>query len=515
MGDATGAENVSILASIPKNAYLIARKNLIDVPVIKNLFAEYCTVGDLFVFHNCDNFYMVNVPHSERQIVVLGHLYNPFRSLVGSKAVDLLAISLSIGYGDFLVAVNELSGRFVLMVVSDSGITVIPDACASLPVAYAFHNGELVLSSHPFYIGNLLRLPDDPIIKSLSQTKFYRMGIRHCPADLTEVQGVNFLTPNLSLRCWKKGFYIQRIFPSSQRIGQEPEHIVEQVSQALKSAADCLVRFDKPIRCALSGGVDSRLTLAASVNQRVNFQFFTFAGEGNSSRDLQCTKKLSQDLLLKFEEISLGDEKPDEEFGNLYRRLQPKTRLANAQEVFLRSEYFGIHDAFEVRSSISEVTRNFIKRKFHIDKLPLASDYMVPLYKRVPFSMKWHNTIAQAFEAWIKRSRFTDVEKYGYDWLDFYYWELRVGTWQSLVLQDADYYTNPTVIFNNRKLLEMMLSSPEEYRKDDALQVMIMECMDADVLQQPLVKNFGRMAKAREFVESGYLKSYGVFLKST
>ncbi|EPC04226.1 hypothetical protein L861_02615 [Litchfieldella anticariensis FP35 = DSM 16096] len=250
------------------------------------------------------------------------------------------------------------------------------------------------------------------------------------------------------------------------------------------------------------------MTLAATVGQRDNFQFFTFAGEGNARRDLLCTKKLSQLLSLRFEEIQLSNVHPSEEFSVLYHGLQGETRAPNVKDTFARQQYFGVNDNFEVRSSISEVSRSFVRRKFHTAEMALTADAMVPIYKRVPFSRKWHELIRQEFATWMERSSFRDVEKYGYDWLDFYYWEIRVGTWQALVLQDADYYTNPTVLFNNRKLIELMLSAPEKYRKDDTLQVMIMSTLDGDVLKTPIVKNFGKKAWFREILESSYLKAY-------
>lgn len=133
-----------------------------------------------------------------------------------------------------------------------------------------------------------------------------------------------------------------------------------------------------------------------------------------------------------------------------------------------------------------------MKIKFHVDQLKMMPGIMVPLYKRAPFSKRWHRQLENAFGDWVQRGKFYEIELFGYDWLDFYYWEFRVGMWQSMVLQDADYYTNPTVIFSNRRALDLLLSVPESYRENDELQRRIMLALDAEVIEVPLVKNFGK-----------------------
>jgi len=80
-------------------------------------------------------------------------------------------------------------------------------------------------------------------------------------------------------------------------------------------------------------------------------------------------------------------------------------------------------------------------------------------------------------------------------------------------MQDADYYTNPTVIFNNRKVLAMLLSVPEQLRETDELQKRVMLEIDMDSLNVPLVKNFGNKAMLRELAEFTYLALYRLFVR--
>ncbi|PRY70909.1 asparagine synthase-related protein [Halomonas ventosae] len=498
-------------STCPHNSYLVVAGAGPHAPdaELGSLFAHTLALRDVKILHNLDDCYTASAPGAGADIVALGHLYNPFTGRVGREALLDLAAHWHEGLDALLDAASELSGRFVLLVLEHGkGLRIIPDACATLPIAYALERNQLLLSSHACFIRAVLSLPDDPLVKRLLASRFYHFGIRHCPADLTEVDRVKLLTPNISLSHDAGRLLLQRFYPTCRRVELPVDEVVAAVAAALRNAIDCLVRYERPLACALSGGVDSRVSLAATVGHRDRISFFTFSGDRKRNRDADCTRDLARRLSLIFEDVELSPPIPDDRFREEYRTLQGNTRRLNANTVLFRKQHFGDARGFEIRSCISEISRSFMRRKFHIRDLPISAHAMVPLYKRVPFMWSWHRRIFRAFDEWCRRVDFEAVERHGYDWLDFYYWELRVGTWQSQVLQDSDYYATPTVIFNNRKLLDMMLSVPEAYRMSDELQLMVIDRMDPSVMQLPMVKNFGKKAAIREFIESSYLKAY-------
>lgn len=503
---------VAAKATLPRNSYIFS----VGPHPAGNLvgrFENSAAIGDGAVLHQLDD--IAHAKESGYDILILGHCYNPFSGELSQEvASQLLCLWVKKDNNAFYDYLGEISGRFVILLAeSDGKLNVWGDACGTLPVCYHNNDSGIYLSSHAHFIKEAAGLQDDPLITSLAKTKFYNLGIRHCPADLTEVEGVRMLTPNLQLSYESGSVEISRIFPRAMREERPDDKVVREVSQALKSSIQCLLSYKKPVLCALSGGVDSRISLAATKGERESIAFFTFAGEGNASRDLECTRLLGETLSLDFSAINLPSVSEDRAFFNTYRCLQGETRWPNAKETLQRLTYFGERDAFEIRSSVSEVARSFIKRKFHVKHLKLTPSNMVPLYKRVPFSKKWHSKLENEFNKWMEKSEFKEVSRLGYDWLDFYYWEHRVGTWQSLVMQDADYYTNPTVVFNNRKVLAMFLSAPEKFRETDELQKRVMLELDMDSLDVPLVKNFGKKAVLRELAEFTYLALYRSFVR--
>ena len=499
--------STGLQAKLPRNSYLIVNNEKSSHESLGR-FPSQQNFGEFLLYHNFDDLHFIS--HEYNTLIVLGHCFNPFDATIADATVRRLADAWSVDDGKFLDYLDQLSGRFLVIVAKANGdIQVIADACATLPVCYYADSKHLCLSSHAALIQTSFKLADSELISELAKTRFYNIGIRHCPPGLTEVDGVHMLSPNQRLSYFSKtgDLRFERIFPRDVRKELPLNEVVEQLADGLRRSMQCLVDYDKPLLCALSGGVDSRVSLAATQKVRERVKFFTFAGKGNAERDVACTQALAKELDFVFTPIILP-EVDDDDFASTYRRLQGVTRAPNAKETLQRLTHFGCQNAFEIRSSVSEIARSFIKRKFHIDQTALTPGVMVPLYKRVPFSKSWHKRLEALFKDWIEKTEFSEVSVAGYEWLDFYYWEFRVGSWQSLVLQDADYYTNPTVIFANRTLLKLMLSVPERYRANDELQKRIMLALDDRSLNVPLVKNFGRKAAMREALESSYFTLY-------
>jgi hypothetical protein len=445
------------------------------------------------------------------KFLLFGHIYNPFTGTIGVQALrDLAHISPDDG-PRFFDAFDSFSGRFVLFIErSDGRLTILPDAAASLPVAYAQDGEALFASSHPNLLGRLLGLLPDSEMAALARTRVYRLGIRHCPADRTEVSGVRYLTPNLMLEHERGRLSIRRLFPRQARQSRATAEVVEEIGNALSSSVACLRRLKLPMTCALSGGVDSRMTLAATRGQRDGVRFFTYAGSGNEGRDLAATRRLSERLGFDLQVVNLSPANgTDGTLDRCYESLTSVTRMPNLDDVAARAAFWGRAPQLEVRSSMSEITRCFFRRKFKLaNRLPDTARYMVPLYKRPAPRSLWARKMEHWFADWADRSQFCRVSELGYDWLDFFYWEARVGTWQSLVLQDVDWYASPTVIFNNRKLLAALLSTPEQERIDDGVQRAVIERLEPAALEVPFVKNFGWKARLREWGEGAYFRGY-------
>jgi hypothetical protein len=444
---------------------------------------------------------------------LFGHVYNPFAGSVGRAALKDIVEAVQIGWAPFIDAVSELSGRFVLFVEEKNGeLIVVPDATASLPVSYLIRDG-IFASSHPRLLGRTLGLSEDAEVNALLRYRYFKIGMRHLAGDRTEVEQVRFLTPNLVLTYNGRTSRVARIFPNTSRKECRAEAIAGPASDVLASSVRCLRELGHPVTCALSGGLDSRVTLAASRGNLQHVLFFTHGGSRNAARDLATVRKLAADLPIKWEplaskNIPIALDEFREEYEAIATLRSP--RIRSSVETNLAA--WGRTQNIEMRSTISGVGRSFFRRKFLLTgTIPLSSRLLVPMYKRIPPRSTWASTLELWFADWMERSQFREVTNSGYDWLDLLMWEHRDGTWNSRQFQTLDWYCCPTSIFNNRKLLSMLLSAPASARSSDTLHRMIVRELWPDALNEPMVKNFGLFRQARRIAEGAYVRAYMLF----
>lgn len=79
--------------------------------------------------------------------------------------------------------------------------------------------------------------------------------------------------------------------------------------------------------------------------------------------------------------------------------------------------------------------------------------------------LEGNRAIQAAFEDFSQATGFYEVR--GYDPYDMFYWEHRLGTWHAHLLIESDPAFDTHVLYNNRPIIEALLSLPFEARNRD------------------------------------------------
>lgn len=90
-----------------------------------------------------------------------------------------------------------------------------------------------------------------------------------------------------------------------------------------------------------------------------------------------------------------------------------------------------------------------------------------------------------AFQAFINETSF-DLATTSVNPFDLFYWEHRMSTWQSLAMNERDFYGHSFVPFNSRRIFETMLGVPEKERYADATVYRMIEMVDPELLALPI-----------------------------
>src|SRR5699024_10073334 len=116
-----------------------------------------------------------------------------------------------------------------------------------------------------------------------------------------------------------------------------------------------------------------------------------------------------------------------------------------------------------IRSNIAEVVRVYYKRRTG----EVSEEKLANLYTISPF--KDNDLVLNSFKEFIEITNIKSDKFYNYNFAYLFYCEHRIGMLHSWLINESDVAYETFVPFNNRKLLTMMLSIPEEERIGDEL----------------------------------------------
>src|SRR5699024_12034321 len=96
----------------------------------------------------------------------------------------------------------------------------------------------------------------------------------------------------------------------------------------------------------------------------------------------------------------------------------------------------------------------------------------------------WHESVT-AFQTFIDDTGF-DVVAGMLDPFDQFYWEHRMPTWQGIAMGERDFYGEPFIPYNSRRLFNAMLGAPFDSRRNDEAVLRMIEMVDPRLLKLPI-----------------------------
>lgn len=433
-------------------------------------------------------------------LFLLGHAYNPLRMVADEDEVlrQLAAVWAEAGQSEaFFAALSELTGVFVLFVLPpEGGAFAVQDCAGLMPVAYVEHERGRAFASHPQLLADVLGLQPDAFVANFLQARFNKIGIANLPGIKTLYQGVRMLTPNTWLDL--QTLAVQRFYPL--RALPQGDADIEKIERILQNSVKLAVQ---KWRCAVSmtGGVDSRLTLAAAKSVRQDLRFFSFSSNPNEMKDVLAAKEICQALGLQHEHYDVPQQIEGDEFEELAAIMHHNlsySRFKYGPDVNKRYTLWKKVDfECEIKSHVNEISRAFYYKKLGVKRLrqPLSSRNMSNLSKRNFFDRRLLRQMDAAFAEFAEVASFGAFPT-GYDESDMFYWEHRMPQWAAQTKQSFDVSHETTIIYNNRVLLEEMLRFDFEARLNDGPHKALAVRMD-DALAQVGAENANAMKSWR------------------
>ena len=324
-----------------RNQYILTTKKRIDEYGHWN--QKSITAPNVELYHH-PSLSVNTVQEEEDRLVCIGYILDPKNPTLTNKQVLTRLLDRVTSEKGLFRELAPLGGRYTLLAEISGRQLVIPDASALRPVLYGTIDQETVVTSSAmlglnwFDSSQRLTAPKQEYIRQAD----YWIGTGTDDDRLTRVLANHFL--DLDEMEVARMPYVE---PSTNEPIQHASSLLSGTMSAIAS------RFENP-HIWLSGGLDSRILLAASKPVSDKFRYIAFDREDTKESDVRIAKQLGNKLQIDVEIVD--PPAVSDEFREQIETAFCSPRHNNAQSNI--EAYIGKDSEYVITSGIvSEVTR--------------------------------------------------------------------------------------------------------------------------------------------------------------
>lgn len=519
----TRAEMEALLATFPQYRHLLYRRGYLitDAPNLDldqyPFFGHWSTSqfgtlnGRAVVIHHHEDRPVHTREEGQIRIALIGHAYNPVTMESDEQQLLIRLVNAwHQGRTHFLNEVSDLTGIHLIAVMAADQLLAVQD-CGGMMSCYFGHvDGDFFITSHPQLVGDLQGLERDPYVARLVTNRQYNIGNRYLPGNSSPYDQLKRLGANTYLSHTADRFALQRFFPAKQRIEvstqSEISNVVHQSADILHRNIDLATQKWSRPAISLTGGTDSKTTLACAKGLYDRFSYFSFYSKPSEEVDANAAHTICDALGLSHVIHAIPSSNEEvEDFAVLKAIVDHNTsyfvNLADHEVrkmiYLMRLSDFNI----ELKSWISEIVRVFLERKYGIRMLkPLTPRHLGIFQTRYFGSPSLLGESDHRYQGFMEETQF-EGSMNGYEQADLFYWELRFASWGASIVTAFDFCHEVTMPFNNRHLIELLLSLPRNLRKTDEAHRMMMAVYES------------RIPDLNLEVHNPYLHSYRIWLE--
>lgn len=487
--------------------------NSMDYPFYGNWTET--TVGD-YHFWTHEGATLYTHCFEKRILFLLGHAYNPYT--MQWKETDILQ-SLGQAYGTdrYMDIVNELTGIFLLGVVSGKELELILDASGMQCGCYGTIAGKQYISSHMRLIGDICDLQTNPYVERLINYRWYRfmMG-NYLPGDITCYKELKRIVPNTSVTFCNGEYTVKRFYPNRpiQMCQTEEEYgkVIEEASRILQNSMALIPKkWDRPA-ISLTGGVDSNTTFAAANGHYDAYETFSYVAMYRESVDAEKAKQISDNFGVKHTTYQVPESNEEIPDFTAYKAVfdynqggigSSKDDDARKKITLIQSDVCDV----EVKSWISETIRAYAYKYFGRKKFPkrLNARNYTSLYKIFFMNRRLVWETDQYFKEYFQNTQLKE-HLYNYDESDFFVWEMMHGGKCGLNIGVMKSCFDITIPYNNRKLLDLLLRVPLDKRISDQHHMDMKKMMNRELFDMNIrVVNLNETSSRKKMANIYYM----------
>jgi hypothetical protein len=294
------------------------------------------------------------------------------------------------------------------------------------------------------------------------------------PGNASPVPGVRALPANFVLDPATRT--MRRFWPRSPRQERSVQEVINDVDAILRKTAEATAARWKPA-LSVTAGLDSRLTLSM-YHDLPDIVAFTYHRDSADSTDVEVARRLCERLGIEHRPLLPVDRNRGESAYQLIEAIPDCTFDKNVVPIYLSAFQDSNNGVIHVRSSLAEVGRAFWR--YH-PGMPTTIDstnwIQVSLAKStadLPGRAEAADYMRTEMRRFFSTVGYDSVDPHapeilGYDVWDLVYMEHRMSTWHAQALSGSDMAFDTSILFNSRRLLDLLMSVPLPDRRNATL----------------------------------------------
>lgn len=419
-----------------------------------------------------------HIRRGERVFFLLGHAYNPFTMETDEDAI-LAQISEHRQAPELYEALDELTGIFVFGFLERDRLVFVADPAGIQSACYGYVDGEFYLTSHPQLVADLCSLQMDPFVARLIRYKWYpRVMGAYLPADLTPFADLKRVVPNQTFTAGltEKSVTHQRFYPlrpiKQCKTKADYERVITEAAEILRRNMELVTRKWECPWISLTGGIDSNTTFAAANGYYDRVQSFSYLSAPKERIDCEAAQKIASRFSVPWTLYEIPDQ------AEMLDRFAEKAQILRHNNGYIACErdnelrkrvylQSNCPADVEVKSWVSETIRGYWYKYLGRKTMPKLSPKLFrSLYKIFIFNRRLAHKIDVVFNDYIESFEYCRVPKQ-YPPADMHYHEVGWGSWGSLNISEMKFCFDITIIYNNRRFLDLLFRVPLEQRISD------------------------------------------------
>lgn len=410
-----------------------------------------------------------------RLYFLLGHAYDPFAEIAEEDRI--LARFAACSGGDFekgIPLINDLTGLFLMGYTDGEHITFWGDFESMRTTYYGRIGEHWYLASHEELVAFQEALTPDPYVQRLEKYRWYHLYGEGLPGDVSHYFELKKLICNNYVVYENGCFTSRRFFPCGplKMCESEAEYrqTVEQIAAIMRTSLELTAKKWPRTAVSVTGGRDSKGSLAASVSIKDQLQYFSYNSQPAEKVDCEAAHKICAALRIPHTIYDIPLDKsvyPEYALVKAILCVNSNRRYFNHNDIMKRIYFRKTHPFdVEVKSWTSEIGRAFYYARYGVRRLQKKAtgrrvNVMNNIYLLAPRLMYQTD---KRYRDYLKKTEYNE-HMFNYDWTDIIDLEMRDSRWGADVLCCEHMFSyDVTVPYNNRHLGDLLLSPPFEKR---------------------------------------------------